>query len=239
MSNPNNFVITSEYPSDKVVWFDEGVADSSNPYWNYEEVFPYIKIPTTGVNSSNQLLIDGVWTTDDWVTCSPITSEIIYKPIRLLGSYTLQVDRVECQPDIYEGYIYFRPVSESGNTIKYRLWGYYPEDNRELISQNKTAQQQYGGLQKNSDLNYSKILAEAKLVARVGETAVYRHNLGYKPLIQAWIGSETITEQTYGLTPYNGWYGDLRVTDTTIEWTYTAEFEPTSQCLVRIYSYEA
>lgn len=194
MANPNNFIQSSDYPMEKVALIYEGTlsltASSSNTYYT-------ICSNPTGV----RLMLDGVYSLDDWATSYPLTSADVTQYLRILTWL--------CSSDT----IYFRGLVDVSCTMKVRLWAYLDEDDQNTsVDPTDTASDSHFIIQNN---NYLK-------VAMTGHTTTSNqtitHNLGYIPLIKHWryanygIGNALVVTSTSG-------YEGMTVTTTTATFT--------------------
>lgn len=221
----SNLLFDSRYPADKIVWFEEIDISNSSPYWVSPPLeFRHIEYPITGLQDTKKLLLDGVFTTDNWQTSDPIDQY-----------YTRSNTYVECMPSDIQGNIWIRPVT--GGVGRLKLWAYYPEDYYGTSTMN-TSLLQRSNFQRDSRLNYPKLISEIRLTA-TNSLQVYRHNLGYKPIIKMWDNDMAIFwGKDYGLVP-NGLNAIVtKVTNTTFEYKLSPDVSELQNIdfLVRIYA---
>lgn len=219
MSNLNDFIIHSQYPVEKIIWTAEGQNDSTNPNWQSFSWGGYVFEPFDDNIDYQNLLVDGVWTNDNWTTQYPIESNS--KPMGYVdagGSYILSLDFagawVVPKGFVYDTYTTTHPCviitgtqSDSDRVIQYRYWAYLIESDWSSNTTTKTAGSLAHSLQKNTNLAQLNMISENVLKLQDRETKVLYHNLGFRPLCKIW--------KKWGSA--NTWNKDLQtITDTTI-----------------------
>lgn len=212
MSLLDSFIVNSDYPADKIVWTAEGVADSTNPYW--QDVFGGVVLePIPESLNWRNILIDGVWTNDNWETQYPINTNS--RVMGYIGSssqgYSVEFDNVGAYilPRGVE-VLTFRTdcqcamISEStyhGRTAKYRLWAYVTESDWASYSSAKTAETLASKLQLNTDLAQLNMISETVVSVPSGQTRTLYHNLGFRPYCKMWCktdGTGLFGESSWG-----------------------------------------
>lgn len=190
----NNMIADSRYPVEKIVWADEGAIDSSNPHWGQTlfgegVVFP---IPE-GIDYQN-ILLDGVWTNNNWRSAYPINTSSPVLGWRLdpeTSSYSWYADSTECsiQPQRLGStslQIVISGASDSGQQLKYRVWAYLKEDATNNYTLDKTSEQLAHSFQKNTSIAQLNIVSEIVLSVGDKQTITYQHNLGFRPFCKIW-----------------------------------------------------
>lgn len=172
MSDARNFIITSEYPTDKIVWIHEGQT-TTDAYGTFD-----VSIP----QNVGLIFTIGIWTIDDWQTqynssCA-IHSGQMYSRYSLLCSDDSSVD--------FTGYC----LDDDGNalvgaTVKYRLWGFLNEATTQNLFVPSTAGVSSNKFIKNTDFGYPKLFLEGFADATNGTKTIY-HSLGYIPFVEIW-----------------------------------------------------
>lgn len=202
MSLLDSFIVNSDYPADKIVWTAEGTADSSNPYW--EDVFGGVVLePIPDSLDWRTILIDGVWTNDNWETQYPINtnSRVMGYINNGSGSYTVEFDEVDIDIMPKVQILSFRFEYQcamisgrayGGRTLKYRLWAYVMESDWNSYSDMKTAETLASKLQLNTDLAQLNMISETVISVPSGQTRTLHHNLGFRPYCKIWRKSDAI-----------------------------------------------
>lgn len=197
MSLLDSFIVNSDYPADKIVWTAEGVADSTNPYW--QNVFGGVVLePIPESLDWHTILVEGVWTSDNWETQYPINtnSRVMGYMNTGQGSYTVEFDEVDIDVlpkgvDILGFRTDYQCAMISGRTYqgrtaKYRLWAYVAESDWDSYSETKTAETLASKLQLNTDLAQLNMISETVVPVPSGQTKTIRHNLGFRPYCKIW-----------------------------------------------------
>ena len=202
MSLLDSFIVNSDYPADKIVWTAEGVADSTNQYW--EDVFGGMVLePIPDSLDWRTILIDGVWTNDDWETQYPINtnSRVMGYTETGQGSYTVQFDELylDIMPKVQVLSFMFEYQCAAisarvygGRTLKYRLWAYVMESDWDSYSETRTAETLANKLQLNTDLAQLNMISETVVSIPNGQTRTLYHNLGFRPYCKIWRKSDAI-----------------------------------------------
>lgn len=200
MSNLDDFIIHSQYPVEKIVWTAEGAFDSSNPHWHEMPDWGDGTVfePFADSLDAKNVLIDGVWTNDDWRTSYRIASNSkVMGYYNTGGSYSLDYDWLDAIPSPkgmnYFGYVlptncmaFSGGSTSNSRTLKYRLWAYLIESDWESHSSDKTAEVLSYSLQKDTRLAQLNLLSENVLQVPIDETKVLYHNLGFRPFCKIW-----------------------------------------------------
>lgn len=206
MSNIDDFIIHSQYPVEKIVWTTEGIYDNTNPNWHSLAVFE----PLPNTLALDHILVDGVWTNDDWATQYPIncSGKIMGYIPDGGGSYTTSQDQLSFvllpenitvfgyTTDSQCAYIY--GSSYEGRTLKYRLWACIEESDWTSSSTTKTAETLSHSLQKDTSLAQLNMISENKLTIQSGETKTLNHGLGFRPLCRIWRRSPSSIGSAWG-----------------------------------------
>ena len=189
----SDFIIHSQFPLEKIVWTYETTVDSSDPYWNEDWRSLFIPIPDT-FNPEN-LLVDGVWSMDDFRTTYPINT-----PSKVKGwyeedySYYLDVDKVDVSTSMgFLGlfdfpFIYVSPDVRSSSP-KVRLWAYLISSDMASKTNARTAEDISYKLVKNTNLAQLNMISENQLIVPAKSESVIHHNLGFRPFCRIWKGN--------------------------------------------------
>lgn len=173
MAGAGNFLITSNYPTDKIVWMYEGEA-TTDEFGTIDEIIPN----TLGLG----IMATGIWTVDDWTTVYMSTTTThngqVYSRFSMLRSNSSEIEfRAYCtNPD---------GTDMAGATVKYRLWGFLNEATTQNIFVEETAGQSENKFIKDSRLGYPKLFMEGFADATQGTQTIY-HNLGFMPFVEIW-----------------------------------------------------
>lgn len=248
----DSFIAHSSMPVQKIVWAYEGTYNEDNPYW-VEEDWTYIKIPFSDEIDAQSILVDGIWTSDNWATSYPAN---FYGKVggwaeHSGGGYVQQTESL----DVMVGYNYIaiRGLSDYGDEIKFRVWAYMKEtDLNSDAPQPDTARVLADNFQKTTDLAQLNLVAEIEHEMTDGQTWTYFHNLGFRPLVRVWRKYHHVDygETTYG-TETQFYVGDepegyvyvaptFHVDDSkiTIHSDLPSEYGDAITYLVRIYNYD-
>lgn len=201
MSNLDDFIIHSQYPVEKTVWTAEGVNDQTNPHWHETDWGGLVFEPFPDELNFNNILIDGVWTNDDWQTSYRIASNSkVMGYYETGGSYSLDYDWLDVSPfpkgvDVW-GYVlptncmaFFGGSSTGQRTLKYKVWAYMAESDWESSTTTKTAETLAYKLQKDTRLAQLNMVSESILQVPLDQTRVLYHNLGFRPFCKMWCRS--------------------------------------------------
>lgn len=188
----DDFITHSHYPQEKIVWAYEGIVDNTNPYWN--PVWDYgLFVPIPDGLHAGTLLIDGIWSTDDFVTSYPINAKgRVYGWIEEDSSYYENVDLVSANTmesflDIIDyPSVYVQPQVDTSRTAKVRLWAYITASDSVSYVETATASDLAHDLQKTTNLAQLNMISENELTVPDGGTRVIHHNLGFRPFCRIW-----------------------------------------------------
>lgn len=261
MSNLDDFIIHSQYPVQKVVWAYEGTFEPSNPYWKEEIIgglpYDHLCVPLPASLDLMSLLLDGVWTIDDWQTSYPMnTLGRIGGMANDGGGWSLKSEYGSASFWFENGTSWVVSLvggSDYGGTIRFRVWAYLKESDWQSGATEKTSSTLAQIFQKNTNLAQLNMVAEVGKVLADGETWTYYHNLGFTPLVKFWARTPTDSRQTpYGIADETFTAGrisfvvgitslanDLRIDSQKIEITsHRTEYsEIPVDYLMRIYNY--
>ena len=173
MSNVGNFLIHSTYPTDKIVWMDEGetITDEYGAF---------------NVNILHTIRTDifctGIWTLDDWYsqynTSTAMHMGQVYSRYSLISSNDSNV--------LFSGYCMADEINGlAGATLKYRLWGFLNENDTQDLFEQETAGVSSNLFVKDTRLGYPKLFLEGIADAR-NQTVSVNHNLGFIPFVEIW-----------------------------------------------------
>lgn len=198
MSNLDDFIIHSQYPVEKIVWTAEGVDNNTNPHWHETDWGGFVFEPFPDELNVNSILIDGVWTNDDWQTSYRIAGNSkVMGYYETGGSYSLDFDWEDASPfpkgiDFWGYILPTNCMVLSGystgeqRTIKYRLWAYMAETDWDSSTTAKTAETLAYNLQKDTRLAQLNMISENILQVPLDQTRVLYHNLGFRPFCKIW-----------------------------------------------------
>ena len=173
MSDARNFLITSEYPTDKIVWLYEGQT-TTDQYGSFSVEIPH--------NMGATIFATGIWTIDDWGTTynssTTLHSGQSYSRYSLLASDSTQV--------YFNGFCEDNDGNELiGATLKFRFWGFFNEAETQNKFADATASASSNKFIKDSRLGYPKLFMEGYADATDGTKTIY-HNLGFVPFVEIW-----------------------------------------------------
>ena len=159
--NPRNFIVTSDYPMDYIVWSENG-SMSTEAHKQDVKTIPH------GLGFSP--LLFGIYSIDNGQTWTPFGPEAV-------GFYTF------IESDSTNSYVHIWTKS-SDVSILYKIWGYMPDGVHSVVNPPVSE----SSFVVNSDYNYSKLLATGVWDAEVGNNIVlFEHNLGYIPQVMLWV----------------------------------------------------
>lgn len=257
----DSFIAHSSMPVQKIIWAYEGTYDENNPYWvdEYDEQvgihWQHLKIPFDSTTDCRSVLLDGIWTSNDWASAYPISFEgdvggFVYVPSSGGGGAWVQATE-DFYAQIGAQYFSLYGRSSFGNTLKFRVWAYLKETDFDSIALQNTASSLASNFQKTTDLAQLNLVAEIEHKMTSGETWTYNHNLGFRPLVRVW--------NKYHLGDAEGTYDiahDFIIDSLEHSWTISAptfhiddskiiihsdfqpEFGDAITYLVRIYNYD-
>lgn len=204
----DNFITHSSMPVQKVVWAYEGTFEPSNPYWTEDIIsgltYTHLCVPFPESLDPMSLLLDGVWTIDDWQTSYPMnTLGRIGGMHDHGGGWSLKSEYGSASFWAVDGtfsVVSLAGSSDYGGTIKFRVWAYLKESDWQSGTTEKTSSTLAQIFQKNTNLAQLNLVAEVGKVLADGETWTYYHNLGFTPLVKFWARTPTDSRQTpYGI----------------------------------------
>lgn len=173
MANATNFLITSTYPTDKIIWVYEG-STTTDTYGAFDAKIDH-GLPAIP-------FCTGIWTIDDWETqynaCTTIHQGQMYSRYSQLYSNDNQVG--------FSGYCSDSNGSAiSGATVKYRLWGFFNEASTLSVLADTTASVSANDFVKNTSFGYPKLYMEG-IADATGGTKTINHGLGFIPFVEIW-----------------------------------------------------
>lgn len=161
-----NFIIDSDYPIEKVAGVFEGAGTTNAG----ETIF-------TLSNPLNvALLIDGVFSEDNWASSYPISAGDKNRNVGML-------EVLACT----ESQIQWRFFSNAGINVKYRLWGFLPEDYPADVP--KTDSVSSYPFTIDTSKNYMKVFKSGRATVTSGNSVTIPHDLGYIPFVKVWGGA--------------------------------------------------
>lgn len=259
MTNLDQFIIHSAYPVEKIVWSAQGVFDQSNPHWS--DFFDgYVFEPLPDEIDATDILIDGVWTNDDWNTQYPINTNSLIVGFEGSPSTGYSPEFDSCDVVVFEkgveweGWGYIVPYKSVGiralsasRRVEYRLWAYMVESEWDTPVHDKTAEALAHSFQKNTNLAQLNMISENILSIPSGQTRVLQHNLGFRPYCKMWrrIGGfiQGDTWQKNNLHTVYSTYSPYRRNDIRIDtekitiYAEDPQNNETQDFLIRIFNY--
>lgn len=194
MPNPNNFLLNTDYPLDKIVYMDEGswTPTSLDPEYGTEQTSI---IFATGIQATN--FVCGEWSEDDFATSFPIGSTVsggYYQrdPNSLIYGIVKGVEAFCAWGGVnivVQNYAY--------KEIKFRFYVLISESEWNADS-NPTA-----GLSNRLVLdtreNYPRLVEDRIIEIQANTPFVLNHNLGHRPFVRVWEGwnSDDPTERIF------------------------------------------
>lgn len=191
MASINNFIFHSHYPQEKIVWAYEGVVDNTNPYWNPDWDYG-IFVPIPASIKAENLLLDGVWSSDGWKTTYPLNgTSRVYGWYQDEYSWYQDFDKVDGSVVLDFYYIdypsaYIEADTVRGRKAEVRLWAYLVSSDNQSSVNWKTSEQLNHTLQKTTSLAQMNLVSENILTIPDGETRVIAHNLNFVPFCKIW-----------------------------------------------------
>lgn len=253
----DSFITHSHYPQEKIIWAYEGEISPSNPYWR-DDIYILnegLAIPVPENFVVENILVDGIWSIDDWATSYLIgtTSEIYGWEDEGGGVYHSRYDSayagvVNLRPPLsYTPYFYAGADITSGAIAKIRFWAYLANSDTQSYTIGQTASQLAHDLQKTTALAQMNLISENVLSIPDGSTEVLYHNLGFRPYCKIWRRQDLnwgYTEWGTDLSlktgsPSSSDNNILVIDDTKIKITAEDPFHlgKTQDFLIRIYNY--
>lgn len=255
----DNFITHSSMPVQKVVWAYEGTYDSSDPHWTEEDVgglpYQHIKIPFANTLAPDSLLLDGIWTADDWQTAYTInTTGRVGGWFYDGGAWTLKTESLSAYLWDYTN-ISVHAYNDYGATMKFRVWAYLKESDWQSSTTDKTADELASLFQKDTRLAQLNMIAEIEHEIPNRTTWTYYHNLGFRPLVRVWMTapfSDSMVAFTLADEYFNGVDDDITISQIVRNCTLKIDNEKieiysenpnsdtyNSTYLIRIYNYGA
>jgi len=157
------FIFNSDYPTDKVVWLNEGsvkLNGSGNATVKLD--IPLDRVP----------YIKGCISLDDWQTSIMLGTTRLSTGDPIIATIGYYLNDVELQLTLSQ---------HQNATVKYRLWGVIAENDTGIeVSKNSAISK--SKLAFSTDNNYPRLIKEG--IAKSGETVA--HNLKRIPFIDYW-----------------------------------------------------
>lgn len=174
MANLEKYIINSNYPMEKVAGIFEASGTTSSSGSSTVSAQTILRIQNT---VGTALLLDGIYTFDNWQTAFPITAGDADRYWNFVQLYSTEEENVVS----FTGYSTSVP-------FKVRLWGFLPEDYPEGNA-NPTDSASEFPYTIDTSKNYMNIYKSGRVSASQSSPAVISHNLGYIPLTKIWRGS--------------------------------------------------
>ena len=212
-----NFIIDTRYPMEKVAYILEASGTTSSAGT------PTIDAQTTLTLSNptnTAMLLDGIYSFDNWQTAFPISSG---DPNRYWDLVQLQSTRERIRVS-FIGYSTSVPY-------KVRLWGFLPEDYQDG-NVPSTASLSVSPYTIDTSNNYMTVFKEGRVSISTSSPSTIMHNLGYIPLVKMWKGSN-IDWQLVPITSNE--VADITTADVTLYGTSSSN----TNYYYRIYTNEA
>lgn len=211
MTKPQNFLLNTEYPLDKVVYMTQG---EWTPTGFDSETGSASKIFAieTGIDAPHMVI--GEWSDDNWETSYPLgtyryrggwyqrdSNSLLYEKSTRVLALGYMGDTIAEQPD-NNGFI-VQVASSYSTKVKWRAYVMIPESYWETIV-SPTASLSNPLVLDTRD-NYPKLF-EDKIVKLSANTPVtVYHNLGFKPYIRAWsaFGGNSLKDTVFSCESFN------------------------------------
>ena len=187
----DDFITHSDYPMEKIIWAYEAIIDSNNEYWG-DALGDGLYIPVPRTIKASNLLLDGVWTTDNWQTSYPInTNGRVFGWKEDDGTYYTSYDMVSAGviTNVYtitEPTIMVNASVDSVGTPKVRLFAYLTASDTTSTVEDSTASQLAYSLQKNTELAQLNLLSENDIIVPANTDKIIYHGLGFRPFCTIW-----------------------------------------------------
>ena len=160
-TDPNDFLLNTDYEMDKIIFFESGEFTSSVTITHGLDFIP---------------LPFGVWSTDENFSS---TNPLGWRDSSTEPGYTPTLS-VECYANGTS--IKLEAAGNTNNTkLYYRVYGFEPTDSRKNAPRTSAKAKQ---MILNTDYNYCKLL---KFGTFASDNEEFSHNLGYIPQIMAWL----------------------------------------------------
>jgi len=172
MTNPNNFLVNSDYPQDKVIFLASG-STSLGSYFSAASVNVPHGLTFTPLPRM-------VWSTSsDFSVCyeagsGPAPQNVLRYNLGITGDIYSDATNIS---------INFTNFISTAYTIYYRIFCFAPSNVTVDIDSTSSSGDNFI---LNTDQNYLKLLSSGK-VALTSNTVTVDHNLGYIPQVDAWI----------------------------------------------------
>lgn len=164
-----HFLFNSDYPTDKVVFLQEGTVTPTATWQNF---FTYIN-----THAKTMLYFEGDYKVQGSNGVYPIgTSKSFDNMFVSLASFMYNG---ECWVTVAAMTL---QQSSVGKKISFRLWGYCSDEESKNIDLGMTANAAKPAITLTSDCNYPKFIGEC----RVTPGQSYSHNLGFAPVVKSW-----------------------------------------------------
>lgn len=198
----DHFLFNSDYPADKIVWFNAYVTESLPS-----------TTKTVGIDMHNQprtIFVRGLATLDKWKTTFVVGSPGANPDAPTEGIAMRWYDKlngVEYPHIRVEIYL----PSQAGKELRVLFWGVQREDIPLAIDYGKTSQMaQSTRFTLDTDFNYPRLIMDG--IAKGGDTIT--HDLGHIPYCDWWyFGAEPTTEDPLGKNWIYTGYGSLEAGD--------------------------
>lgn len=186
MANPNNFLLDSDYPMDKIVFLGEfEIEITSLGEYGYAPFYEVIPHHLGAIPFCN-----GVFSIDNWQTTYQVGAAIVE------GDFAPKTFNLGSDANN----IYISGTIDQIGTLKARVWGVFDESTTLGTVADPTSGVTDFIL--NSDYNYPRLVKNGLIDATEG-TSTVNHNLGYVPFCDVWYYSY-IFPQTGG-SPIPAW----------------------------------
>lgn len=193
----DNFITHSSLPVQKIIWAYEGTYDASNPYYSYGQ----INIPIDTQNTDyKSILIDGIWTSDNWTTSYLLQSRGRVGTRMVGGLYTLKQEYMNAS--VNSANIVLQNYTDYGDTMKFRVWAYLKESDSSSQALEYTSAELANSFQKTTSLAQLNLIDEIEQYVPNGTTWTYTHNLGFRPLVRVWRATAQESGGVIYTTPY-------------------------------------
>lgn len=196
----NNFLLTTAYPIDKIVYMAQGSWIPSG-FDSESGMASHIETYQTGIDAPH--LVIGEWSVDNWQTSYPLGA----------GKYAGEWYRRDSSSAMYEKYTSVNALGYAGESftslfgdkgfavgistsytaeVKYRAYVLIPESYLNAETPKTASLSNPFNLDTRS--NYPKLFEDRLLQLSPNTPVTIYHNLGYKPFVRAW---DSLIAETY------------------------------------------
>lgn len=225
-TSARDFLLTTDYPLDMVVYLKSGSATVPFPTAGFTVTIPH-GLPFVP-------LVGGSWdVTSTFETNYNYNTGTIPSSNPTASPFNVSVDITADATNIY-----LSPINVSGSAVDiyYRIFALEPADSQADLPSTASSGDDFV---LNTDYNYTKLFTQQTITSTTGGTTyTITHNLGYRPQIMVWY-KDSISGMTQPLNITNINSGDpltmaAKVTETTVDLIF-GFFSSISRVDIRVY----